>query len=410
MMLLIGFAVDFLRASQSQTQIQAVLDAAVLAVAKAEGLPDPQRKDRGIDYFKHNFSTNSLEGSAVPQFEITADRIKGSVKLSVPTTILKLAGHNSWDVMATSEAMRPITGSAEVAMVLDYSGSMNDNNKYGRMADVAKNFIDALTIKMSQQAKLQFGLVPFSDVVAWDFPPQFIRQADLTTGEWEKDASGNWHRDLGGPIGPTYTGCTQDRQYPYNQSDSTPTNNDVTKWGEIYHWWNNSVTTEQACSDFLQGGLQIEPLTSNYSSLKSRLSSMRPFRNTNIALGVEFGRHMLTPEEPFAALSYTKKDNHKFMIVLTDGMETTYGRGPGQSKNIQHALENLSANCTQMKQKGVTIFTIGYDVTEQAIIDELQDCASPGKFYQADVIGSDLENTFKDIAEAIKDSLIYLSN
>jgi Flp pilus assembly protein TadG len=420
-MLLAGLAVDFLRTSQSQSQMQAVLDAAVLAVARAEGEPDAQRKGRGIDYFRRNFDMNNYEGKATPNFEIAADRVIGTAELSLPTTLLKLTGHKTWQIAAKAEAMRPITGSAEVAMVLDYSGSMNDNNKYRRMATVAQGFIDNLTVKMNTQAKLQFGLVPFSDVVAYDFPAVFVRQADLDSGEWEKDGSGNWYRDNAVPpvkpnypkdrVGPNYTGCTQDRRYPLNQSDSPPAiGNDLTKWGEIYHWWTTSVTTEQACSDFLENNLKIEPLTDNYATLKARIGSMQPFKNTNIALGVEFGRHILTPEEPFAALPYNKKDNHKFMIVLTDGMETTNGRGPGQVESIPNALANLSANCTQMKQNGMVIFTIGYDVTDPTIIAQLQGCASPGRFYDADAVGNDLENTFKDIADAIKESLIYLSN
>lgn len=416
-MLIAGFAVDFLRASQSRTQIQAVLDAAVLAVAKAEGVPVAERKARGMAYFKQNFSANEYEGDAIPQFKITKDRIIGTVKLQLPTTILKLTGNKSLEVAVTAEAMRPITGSAEVVMVLDYSNSMRDNNKVGRMSAVARDFIDQLTASMGSTSNLQFGLVPFSDMVAVvDFPKHAVLNDRITAGEWEQNGGGVWNFEAGaGGVGPAWTGCTQDREYPLNRQDTTPDAADErTKWGKVYHLLNSGPGGQDvpaACSAYLNRNLAITPLSSNYNALKSTLAAMTPYWNTNIALGAEFGWHMLTPNTPFHAHSFTKKDNHKFMILLTDGMQTTNGRGAGQVESVSNAVGNLDSICGSMKGDGITIFTIGYDVNNVDILNRLENCASPGKYFDADVVGSnDLTKTFKDIAEAIKTSLIYLSN
>jgi hypothetical protein len=330
---------------------------------------------------------------------------------SVPTTITGVAGITSMTVNAHAEAMRPVRGNAEVVLVLDYSHSMEDNNKYGRMATVARNFIDTLVAGMPATSTLKIGIVPFSDMVAADLDPAMVVAPVLAGGEWKKSGS-NWNRDPGGPIGPAWTGCTEDRRYPYNQQATAPAASDDTKWGEVFHLLASGPggqNVDDACSEFLERNLKLIELSTDYSGLKSAISSMAPYWNTNITLGAEFGWHLLAPTQPYAAAPYTKKDNHKFMVLLTDGLQTTKGRGEGQVESVANAQTNFDEICTQMKADGITVFTIGYDVSDAAIITRLQNCASPGQFYDADVAGSDLGNTFKAIADAILTSSIYLN-
>jgi Flp pilus assembly protein TadG len=421
MFLVAGLALDFIRASQSQTQLQAVLDAAVLAVAKAEGVPLPQRKERGIEFFKHNFQANGREGAAIPKFEIKRDRVVGSVKLQLPTTLLRLTGNTSLEIAATAEAMRPITGSAEVVLVLDYSHSMETNNKYGRMAAVAKDFIDQLRAETGSASNLRFGLVPFSDMVAVDLPLTAVLQERLAgpqAGEWKRNTSGVWQYEPSDPANPItgeWTGCAQDREYPYNQTASSPVKtNEKTKWGKVYHLLSSGPggqNVEEACSQYLNRNLKIAPLSSNHEELKDTLAAMTPYWNTNITLGAEFGWHMLTPNSPFNAQPFTKKGNHKFIVLLTDGVQTTNGRGENQAESVDNALLKLDAICRGMKDDGITVFAIGYDIDDDRILSRLKTCSSPDKYFDSNVTGSnDLAKAFKEIAEVIKASLIYLSD
>jgi Flp pilus assembly protein TadG len=411
MLFAVGAAVDFIRSSKVETSVQTALDAAALQMAKAEGVPDAQRIVTGTAYFWQNFQAGDSGSTITPAFQILGDRIVATATGSVPTTVSGVAGFSAITIDVTAEAMRPVRGNAEVVLVLDYSNSMRDNNKYDRMAAVSRNFIDTLVAGMPANSTLKIGLVPFSDMVAADLDPAMVVSGVLAGGEWKKTGS-NWDRDPGGPIGPQWTGCTEDRRYPYNQQATTPTGNDDTKWGEVFHLLSSGPggqNVDDACSEFLERNLKLVEMSTDYAGLKSAISSMSPYWNTNITLGAEFGWHLLSPNAPYTAAPYTKKDNHKFMVLLTDGMQTTKGRGEGQVESVANAQANLDEICTQMKTDGITIFTIGYDVSASAILTRLQDCASPGKFYDADVAGSDLSNTFKAIADAILTSSIYLN-
>lgn len=405
-----GAAVDYLRVSKVETTVQTALDGAALLMAKSEGVTDAERIAMGTAHFWKNFPAGDTGSNVTPSFEVLGDRIVASAVGTLPATVTAVAGFNLLNLNVHSEAMRPVRGNAEIVLVLDYSNSMRDNNKYGRMETVALGFIDTLVAGMPGTSSLKFGVVPFSDMVAADIDPTMVVSGALAAGEWKKSGS-NWRR-VAGAVGPKWTGCTQDRQYPYNVQATEPTGSNETKWGEVYHLLSSGPggqNVDDACAEFLERNLRLIELTPDHSSVKNAISDMEPYWNTNITLGAEFGWHLLAPNAPWAAASYAKKDNQKFLVLLTDGIQTTKGRGEGQVESVANAQTNLDEICTQMKADGITVFTIGYDVSDDAILSRLQTCASPGKFYDADVAGGDLQNTFAAIADAIKTSSIYLN-
>ena len=53
------------------------------------------------------------------------------------------------------------------------------------------------------------------------------------------------------------------------------------------------------CSGYSSNNLVMKPLTNDFTYLKSRLDMMTPYAWTHIALGVEFGFHMLSDNAPF---------------------------------------------------------------------------------------------------------------
>ena len=400
MLIAAGVAIDYLRAKRVETDLLSALDAAVLAVARAEGRPNAERIAEGLKYFNINFQSSELQARIVPDIKIGPQKIRASAKGFMPTSFMRITAINTMAVVAESQALRPTAGRAEVVLVLDYSGSMNDGNKYGRMATVAQDFITQLSSDLSSLASLKFAVVPFSDMVAVNLP----------ASEW-----GN---------GNTGWGCTQDRKRPYTSSSDGATGDPDSKWYDPHDIYGGSFTAA-ACTNFRAKGLDTISLTNNYSMVKTRIAAMRPFTNTHVALGAEMGFHLLSHDSPYPeAEDFGTPGVHKFIIILSDGMQTTPGYGLGGATDdpapadqiMPNADVNLQAVCSAMKDpaKGVSVFTIGYDLDpavaqEAHALTNLQNCAAPGKFFDAAAVGTDLKVTFNEIAEAIKASMIYLS-
>ena len=270
-------------------------------------------------------------------------------------------------------------------MVLDYSGSMGDVSgtkvKYIAMREAATKLVDDLTT--ASPGKVKFGLVPFSHHVYVTLPKAYVKGATGT---------GNW------------TGCTQDRKYPYNLTAATPTSNVDTKW-------NQPMAPDHAsdgCSGYAPRSLIVRPLTTDSAAVKSQLAAMKPYAWTHIALGVEFGYHILMDNLPFdQGAPKSDTETQKFMIVLTDGMQTEPAFGPGSSRNVSQGEKNLTQLCTNAKADGIRIITLAFDLDDTTTRARLKNCASDADSFFIANSDTDLSKAFEEIKTAVA-SEIYL--
>jgi Flp pilus assembly protein TadG len=382
-----GAAVDFVRFNAAQTHVQAALDAATLSGAAAKKVTDAKRIEIAKLSFKNNIASGAAAGmSADPEFKVVKDKFVSEVKVEMPTALMKIVGI---DVMnGTSRAEVGIIGDqkAEIVMVLDYSGSMGRSiagkTKYIAMKDAAKAMVNDLA--KSDPDKVKFGLVPFSHHVYTTLPSSMV---------------------IGG-TGATWTGCTQDRQYPYNQTTSAPTGDDATKWNHPFAP-RSAGGAGGTCDPYVTNNLSILDLTKDFSGIKSKLDAMKPYSNTHIALGVEFGYHMLSPAAPFTSgVSFSDTSTKKFMVVLTDGEQTEPAFGPGGSRTKENGETNLEKLCANAKADGITIMTMAFDLDDSATRKRLQNCATDPKrdfFVVNDPTG--LSSAFEAVKTAIADQV-----
>jgi hypothetical protein len=300
-------------------------------------------------------------------------------------SLMKVAGIDEFPVTGSAEVDLTVDRKAEIALVLDYSGSMQDVSgtkvKYVAMREAADKLVNDLTT--ASPGKIKFGLVPFSHQVYVTLDKSFVLG---TTG------TGTW------------TGCTQDRRYPNNLTDDTPTVTAATKW-------NQPMAPDHAswgCGGYAPRNLVVRPLTSNSAAVRAQLVAMTPYAWTHIALGVEFGYHLLSPNAPFAeGVSYTDDETRKFMVVLTDGMQTEPAFGPGATRNVPQGESNLEDLCDNAKADGITIITLAFDLNDTSTRARLKYCATgDDNFFIADD-DADLTAAFEAIKVAIA-SDIYL--
>ena len=389
LLLAAGAAIDFARFNAAQTHVQAALDAGALSGAAAKKISDSERVTIAKASFTENMKNGAAAGMKVtPVFKIEGDKVVSTAELTMPTALMQLAGIG--EMKAESFAEVGILGDkkAEIVLVLDYSGSMGDpvggKTKYASMREAAKKLVEDLA--KSDADKVKFGLVPFSNLVHTTLPGSFV---------------------LGGKA--TWTGCTQDRPYPYNLSTSTPTTDSETQWNQpLYDKEPDQLN--YTCKGFANHKLKMVDLTDKFSSITGQLDAMTPYGYTHIALGVEFGYHMLSPNAPFTnGAKYEDKNTKKFIVLLTDGMQTAGAFGAGGKRTPGDGEKNLATLCENAKADGITIMSMAFDLNDSGTRQRLKTCATDPKrdfFVVNDTKG--LATAFVAVKTAIADD-IFLS-
>ena len=182
----------------------------------------------------------------------------------------------------------------------------------------------------------------------------------------------------------------------------------------------------------------ILPMSTKESDIKAAIDSLQAGGNTDIPEGIAWGLHTLTPGAPFNDdRPFGQEGNIKALVVMTDGANTyslmnninqstyaaygyaaaghVYDGAPG-AKSFTDAMDtHLLQVCQTAKDKGVKVFTIAFDVSndDSGIKGMLENCASEdvttgGKLYfDAKNNGSDLQNAFGQIGAKISKLRLY---
>jgi Flp pilus assembly protein TadG len=387
LLLATGAAIDLARFNSAQTKVQAALDAASLSAAALKDATDEVRIEMGEKTFAANVSYSGIENIYTKaDFAVVEGKVVSNAHLDMGVTFMMLAGIDTMSGDSTAEVNILNDKKAEIVLVLDYSGSMGETVgggvKYVAMKEAAKKLVHDLSA--AEPDKVKFGLVPFSHHVYTTLPGNYV---------------------LGGG-GSSWTGCTQDRKYPHNLSDSTPSGTNNSKW-------NQPVAPEHAgwgCGAYVSNHLKTMDLGTDFTGMQTKLDAMRPYAWTHIALGVEFGYHMLSPNAPFTSgAAYSDTETKKYMVVLTDGMQTEPGFGPGGVRSVAQGEDNLEQLCESAKANGITIMTMAFDLDDTTTRQRLQDCATdPNKDFFVANDGAALADAFNSVKEAIT-AQTYLS-
>jgi hypothetical protein len=374
--------------------MQSAADTAALAAARAvqtgQAASRPQwgriRKNAekvAASMFKATLAAGGSSASrARPKVTVTQASVAVSSELEVKTSFLAVLGINSLKAAAHAEVGIPDPINVEIALVLDYSRSMLDNDKYIRMTAAARNFIARIGAEKAERTKI--GIVPFSEYV----------YATMLGRDIRGSAAGSANKPV--------TACLVNRDFPYSASDETPLNTvEASRWPA-------ADPASPECQAYPANKLRVQDLTSDYDGLGDALAQMQPANLTNIALATEMGWHMLSPNRPFeTARDYSDPMVKKILILLTDGVQTVNAHGPGGDVSTQAADETTAELCRAMKAEGVRVFTIAYDIEEQRVHDLLSNCSGPAGFHEAKE-STDISAVFDDIYSQIAES-VWLS-
>ncbi len=388
-----GLVADYARAVNTKNIMQSASDAAALAAASMTGADTAPRKTMAQNVFNANFSAPN--NAQVTGFTLTFNqqRVRVTTDVTIDTLLMKLAGIDKVPLSTTAEVIVPSTGKAEIALVLDYSGSMDRSlhgeKKYITMRRAAKELVADVSASAAN-GDVKIGLVPFSHHVHTSLPGEHV---------------------IGGTDGTIWTGCTYDRKAPYNTTHDTPVaGSDAAKWGNIK---SKKKFDDYDCGGYLSRSLTIQPLTSHTGSIQTQLDDMKPYAWTNIALGMAFGWHMLSPNAPFAqGAAYNDGQTLKAIVLLTDGAQTAHSWGPDGKQKKSHGEDNLEKMCQNVKdlnddpdKPSFIIITVAFDLDDEDTVNRLRNCAtSEDYFYEAES-NSQLSSAFDAITKQISKAI-----
>ncbi len=376
-----GIAIDVAEISKAKVKLQGAADAAALAAASVKGIDDNARIAIAKSYIDANLAGQPVGAVGAPVVSVGQGALTVEINSKMPARFMQLAGFNQHDLFSKSTVAIPGESNAEIALVLDYSGSMNGKGKYQAMRDAASSMVDILTDEGKNTDSIKFGLVPFSHHVYLSLP-----------GEYVVDEA----------PGTTWTNCTQDRKYPHNVEDKAPVASNIDSLWGMSKTNGYGVGAYAVCKAYPRNNLVVKPLTNDADAIKTQLASMKPHSLTHIALGTEFGWALLSPQPPFTeAAPYSDKETKKYMVILTDGVQTEKAWGENKSHTVVNGEVNLEEMCANIKAEGIHIITIAFDLNDGWTENRLKGCATSLEDFHIADNNDQLANVFEEIAQKL---------
>lgn len=362
----IGFAVDVSMTASVKSKLAAAADSAVIAAARALGegtKTDEQVKELGEKYFaaqEANLDSNAV--SATPRFTIDRSSGKVSVEVSASVSLLfgQLIGMDTMSIPVKSSAQSE-GKNIELAMVLDVTGSML-GSKLRDLKTAAAGVVDALLTDIENSTTTRrIALVPFAEAV--------------NAGSLAASVTNNSRFE-----------CVYERSGTERFTDAAPSGR------------TNMLGTSRNTDC---PSAEIQPLTTDASSLKSQISSFRASGGTAGHIGAAWGWYLISPK--WASLlpadsdpvEYDDDQTIKAVILMTDGEFNTWYVSQNGSSTTQ-----ASSLCTNMKAAGVIVYAVAFDAPASAQ-QLLSGCATSSSYYYTAETGSELIAAFENISKSL---------
>lgn len=219
------------------------------------------------------------------------------------------------------------------------------------------------------------------------------------------ESGGNWKTFGGG-------NCASERIGAQAYTDAAPGTAPV---GRLY-----DVGSGNACTS-----AEIVPLSTDKTLLKNKIGALVHAGSTAGQIGLAWGWYMVSPEwstlwtGASTPAAYSKPQTLKVVVLMTDGaFNSPYckgviakdaGSGSGDAAdhigcNATNGDPFAQANqlCTNMRAKGVIVYTVGFNVGSDAKVNQLMDsCATSPQYVYKPANGTQLKVAFRAIAQDI---------
>jgi Flp pilus assembly protein TadG len=402
--------VDVSRASTAKVQLQDALDAAALAAARSPATTDAGVQTVGEGVLAADLTDNKavLKSSS---FRIVDNRVVATATATMTPVIASLWLDGDMEIGAGTEVIRA-SKNIEVALALDVTASMS-GSKITDLKAAAKDLVDLVVQAQQTPFYTRVALAPYSMGVNVGSYADSVR-GTVTGGTCTTPGCNRFTFTSagGGSKTQTISNCVSERTGVEAYTDAAPS---VAFVGRNYPNSGNPCLTSQ-----------IVPLSSDKTTLKSKIDNLQIQGSTAGHIGLAWGWYLVSPEWGYLwpdansrPAPYGDKDLQKVVILMTDGeFNTTYCKGviskdstSGSGSSSDHincnatngdAFDQAEALCDAMKVKGVVVYTVGFDLDSGGqSADIMEACATSSQHVYLPDNGADLKLAFKAIAQDI---------
>jgi Flp pilus assembly protein TadG len=426
-----GAAIDYERAINAKTQLQASLDSAVLYASAQNSTSNDVLTSVSRPYLDSNYHNNA--DAKVKSFAITAgdatNTLKATGVVTLNTWFMATVGIYTLDVTANSQALHTGTGrniNLEVSMVLDNTNSMNTpgsgyaTKPIDDLKTAATNFVNTVMSSNQTPYYTKIAVIPYNNGVnlgsaaaATAARGTYLAGTNIVPG-WQKYTFPN---ASGGSSTFTISNCVTERVGPLAYTDASAATSPV---GRQYDG------TQNIC-----GVQQYLPLSTSVTSINSTINAMVANYSTAGQVGIAWGWYTLSPNfgifsgesVPAGYDKLTTTDTaskvKKVMILMTDGeYNSVYSNGvisgnPVVSGSyyttddlINRAPDNgnvytqSNSMCTAIKASGVEVYTIAFQLDQSypQRVALLSNCATDASHALNAANQSQLNSVFQTLA------------
>lgn len=449
-----GVVIDYGRLTKAHNTLQAATDSAALAAARLPSKDPAAMRTAANNFFAAN--TVGIDGSNIQITKFGFEESTGTVTVEtagvLDTSLMAIAGVKTMPFSSKSAAVKEVTGTVEMALVLDNTWSMSDSagggsSKINVLKSAAKNLIE--TVLKEGGANVKIGIVPFADYVnvgtdnrsaSWiSVPTDYSTTSERKcVKKTEKDvctkgAPATCTRTVDG-VRETYD-CTpqtcKKQTVPEYETCSGGGTTNYRWFGCVYtrNSGSNVLLPDQSPTTLYKGIQQtsqtclnpIVPLTNNKSTLTNAIDglivnkgSYRPW--TYIPDGMVWGVNVLSSQAPFSegkAYDTANKMPRKALVLMTDGenkriLNSSNGSHSDISTNATTAATQVAkvnsdttSICTEAKARKIEVFTVAFAVTDVAAKTMLQGCATDAAHYYDATDAAALAAAFQAIGQSL---------
>lgn len=323
-----GIGVDLMRFERDRSALQATLDRAALAAADLDQQLDPT--DVFHDYLRKAGLLDYLTSLTVEE-GFGYRTVTASAEYSFATQFMHMSGVDELTATATTQAEERIDG-VEISLVLDVSGSMNQNSKLSNLKVAARDFVDTM-FDNSQDGNLSISIVPYATQVS--VPDAIMSQLNVSNEQTHSNcvhfASSDFNTTEISTTTPLVRAMHFDPWYTYDSRSASST---PAVLGTGYAYSRSLPVCEALASR------EIIPLSKDRDALKAYISNMVARGNTSIDVGMKWGTALIDPSlQPVVTnliaagvvdpafsdrpTNYNSGDTLKVIVLMTDGQNTS---------------------------------------------------------------------------------------
>jgi Flp pilus assembly protein TadG len=425
---MVGLAIDYNRLTAIRQELQNHADTALVAAATSARVnSDPQTA--ADNSLAANWATKRRERPAtIVISDAGNNELEGVASTVLPMTFSRVLGWKTVDISVKASVVYG-QSSIELALVLDTTGSMA-GQPLSDLQAATKTLLDNAYAPPGATEKVKVAVVPFAQYVnvgvsnrnkSWmSVPANSTSTSNVCTTTSPVVGTKNCvtKTATGYNDGVPFTYTYQDCDYTYGPPVTTcgPQTNTSTWNGcagsrnyplDI----NAKVSSGQPVPGVMDAwcGEEMLRLTKDRSKINDKIAALTAGGETFIPAGLIWGWRAISPEEPFEdGTEHTgSKAAKKAIVLMTDGANTRSPNYPDhEGYDATKANQLMAETCAAIKAQKITVYTVAFNVTDQAAKDRLSACASsPAQFFDAPS-ASQLSTAFQRIGQTL--AALYL--